>query len=489
MRKQFPEGFLWGGATAANQYEGGYLSGGKTLSTADVFMGGDQTTPRYVTYQLPNGEIGKATEEEALPDYAKGIILPDQYYPSHIATDFYHHWKEDIALFAEMGFKSYRFSINWTRICPNGLDEVNEEGLQFYEDVIDELLKYDIEPVVTMNHFDMPLHLANEYDGWSSREVINYFLYYCEQIFTRFKDKVRYWMTFNEINILRHYVKLGVHSTDDQSTYQAKHHVFVASAKAVELGKKINPDFEIGMMVCYIMNYPLDSRPENILESLQHNRELEFYMDVQVNGEYPAYKLKEFERLGVEITMEDEDLEILKKGTVDYIGFSYYMSSVSDVNADPEDSVVGNQMRVIQNPYLEQSEWGWAIDPIGLRIALSKLYDRYRLPLFLVENGIGAYDTVEEDESINDDYRINYFKDHIQAMHDAIYLDGVELIGFTPWGCIDLVSAGTGEMEKRYGFIHIDLDNDGNGDMSRSRKKSFDWYKEIIETNGASRLN
>lgn len=489
MKKQFPEGFLWGGATAANQYEGGYLSGGKNLSTADVFMGGDQETPRYVTYQLPNGEIGKATEEEALPEGAKGHILPDQYYPSHVATDFYNHWKEDIALFAEMGFKSYRFSLNWTRICPNGLDEVNEEGLQFYEDVIDELLKYDIEPIVTINHFDMPLHLADEYDGWASREVIDYFLYYCEQIYTRFKDKVKYWMTFNEINILRNYMKLGVHSTDAQTTYQAKHHVFVASAKAVELGKRINPDFEIGMMVCYILNYPLDSKPANILESLQHNRELEFYMDVQVNGEYPAYKLHEFDRLGVEIEMEDEDLEVLKNGTVDYIGFSYYMTSVSDVDADPEDSVVGNQMRIIENPYLEQSEWGWPIDPTGLRIALSKIYDRYRVPLFLVENGLGAYDKVEEDGSINDDYRINYFKEHIQAMHDAIYLDGVELIGFTPWGCIDLVSAGTGEMEKRYGFIYVDLDNDGNGDMSRHRKKSFDWYKEVIETNGASILN
>lgn len=488
MRKQFPEGFLWGGATAANQYEGGYQSGGKTLSTADVFMGGDVNTPRYITYQLPNGEIGQSTGEEAIPKGAKGYVIPDQYYPSHVATDFYHNWKEDIALFAEMGFKSYRFSMNWTRICPNGLSKVNEEGLQFYENVIDELLKYGIEPVVTMNHFDVPLHLADEYDGWSSRETIDHFLFFSEQIFTRFKDKVKYWMTFNEINILRNFTKLGVHATDDQTRYQAKHHVFLASAKAVALGKKINPDFEIGMMVAYILNYPIDSNPKNILESLQHNRELEFYMDVQVLGEYPAYKLKEFERLGVDIKMAEDDLEILKRGTVDYIGFSYYMSSVSDVNAKPEDSVVGNQMRVIKNPFLEESDWGWAIDPTGLRIALSKLYDRYRIPLFLVENGLGAYDKVEDDGTIQDDYRINYFKSHIQAMHDAIYLDGVELIGFTPWGCIDLVSAGTGEMEKRYGFIHVNLDNDGNGDMSRSRKKSFHWYKEVIETNGASIL-
>lgn len=485
--RRFSEDFLWGGATAANQYEGGYLSGGKGLSTADVFKGGDQQTPRYVTYQLPNGELGKATEEEAVPEGAVGYIDVDAYYPSHVATDFYTHWKEDVALFAEMGFKCFRFSFNWTRICPKGTDEVNEEGLEFYDMIIDELLKYDIEPVVTINHFDVPLYLADEYDGWSSPEVIDYFLFYCEQIYTRYKDKVKYWMTFNEINILRNWVKLGVHSTDEQTMYQAKHHIFVASAKAVELGKQINPDFKIGMMVCYILNYPRDSKPANILESLQYNRELEFYMNVQVRGYYPAYKLKEFERKGIIIKMAPGDEDILKRGVVDYIGFSYYMSSVADVDAKPEDQVTGNQMRIGTNPYLEESEWGWPIDATGLRIALSKIYDRYQLPMFIVENGIGAYDKVEEDGSIHDDYRINYIAAHIEAMHDAVELDGVELIGYTPWGCIDLVSAGTGEMDKRYGFIHVDLNNAGEGDLSRRRKDSFYWYKEVIET-GANNI-
>lgn len=482
--KEFPEGFLWGGATAANQYEGGYLSGGKTLAVADVFTGGDQETPRMVSFKTKDGTVGKVTKSESLPEGAKAYVIPDQYYPSHVATDFYHHWKEDIALFAEMGFKSYRFSINWTRICPDGLQEVNEEGINFYDEVIDELLKYGIEPVITLNHFDMPAHLADVYDGWSSRETIDNFLFYCKAVFNAYKDKVKYWMTFNEINILSGYTKLGIHSNDPQTTYQAKHHVFVASAKAVELGRQINPDFEIGMMVCYLLNYPIDSKPENVFASLQFNRDLEFYMDVQVHGEYPHYKLKEFEREGIEIKMEDGDLELLKRGTVDYIGFSYYMTSVSDVYASDEGRVIGNQMAVHTNPYLEQSDWGWTVDPLGLRVALSKIYDRYRIPLFIVENGLGAYDTVEEDGSINDDYRITYLRDHIKAMNDAIHLDGVELIGYTPWGCIDLVSAGTGEMEKRYGFIHIDLDNDGNGDMSRSKKKSFDWYKQVIESNG-----
>lgn len=487
--KKFPEGFLWGGATAANQYEGGYLSGGKSLSLADVITGGNQKTPRKVTFQMPNGEVGSRTREEPLPKGAKAYVVPDQYYPSHVATDFYHHWKEDIALFAEMGFKSYRFSINWARVCPKGMKVVNEEGLKFYDEVIEELLKYNIEPVVTLNHFDMPTYLADEYDGWSSREVIDFFLFFCEVVFDRYKEKVKYWMTFNEINILKNWSKLGIHSNDPQTLYQAKHHVFLASAKVVEAGKKINPDFQIGMMVCYILNYPRDCRPENVLESLQFNREMEFYMDVQVRGYYPAYKLKEFERRGIVIEKKPEDDGILQSGTVDYIGLSYYMSSVSDVDAEESDMVIGNQMKVAKNPFLETSDWGWAIDSLGLRIALSKIYDRYQVPLFIVENGLGAYDKVEGDGSINDDYRIQYFERHIQAMYEAIELDGVELIGYTPWGCIDIVSAGTGEMDKRYGFIYVDLDNDGNGDMSRYRKKSFNWYKEVIETSGASILN
>jgi|SRR5690625_799684 len=488
MTSRFPEDFLWGGATAANQYEGGYLSGGKTLAVADVFTGGDVNTTRKISYITEDGEVGLADQYEGVPEGAKAHVIPDQYYPSHVATDFYNHWKEDIKLFAEMGLKAYRFSLNWTRVCPNGLKEVNEEGLQFYHDVIDELLKYDIEPVITLNHFDMPAHLADEYDGWASREVIDFFLFFSETVYTEFKDKVKYWMTFNEINILRGYSKLGLHSTDEQTLYQAKHHIFVASAKAVQLGKEINPDFEIGMMVCYLLNYPNDSKPENVLASLQYNRDLEFYMDVQVHGEYPHYKLKEFERKGIEIKMEDGDLDTLKAGTVDYIGFSYYMTSVSDVHSD-EGYVRGNQLEVQQNPHLETSDWGWAIDPLGLRIALSKIYDRYRIPLFVVENGLGAYDEKDEDGNINDDYRISYLQKHIDAMGDAIELDGVELIGYTPWGHIDIVSAGTGEMEKRYGLIYVDLDNDGNGDMHREKKKSFGWYKKVIETNGEDLSN
>ena len=483
--KGFPEGFLWGGATAANQYEGGYISGGKGLSTLDAITGGSHEKPRMITFKTKDGAIGRVTSRETLPEGAVGYIDENQYYPSHVATDFYNHYKEDIALFAEMGFKAFRFSISWARVCPKGTDELNEEGLQFYDNVIDELLKYGIEPVVTMNHFDIPMYLADNYDGWSDRRVIDYFLFFSETVFKRYKDKVKYWMTLNEINFLRSWNTIGIHSNDPQTVYQAAHHLFVASAKAVKLGKAINPDFQIGMMIAYIPSYPLTCKPEDVLEALQFNRVKEFFMDVQVKGYYPNYKLKEFERLGVVLNKEAGDDDIIAEGTVDYIGFSYYMSAVSAKDPETVSMTGGNQETAGKNPYVEVSDWGWGVDPIGLRVSLSQMYDRYRVPLFIVENGFGAVDTVEADGSINDDYRIDYFKKHIAAMRDAIELDGVDLIGYTPWGCIDLVSAGTGEMKKRYGFIYVDMDDQGNGTLNRSRKKSFGWYKKVIASNGA----
>lgn len=486
-QKQFPIGFLWGGATAANQYEGGYLSGGKGLSTLDAITGGNVNTPRMITYKTVDGKIERVTREQSLPAGAVGYVDPDQYYPSHVATDFYNHYKKDIALFAEMGFNCFRMSIAWSRIFPKGDEkEPNEEGLKFYDDVFDELLKHGIQPVVTINHFDIPMHLADVYDGWANRKTIDFFLNFCDVVYRRYKDKVKYWMTFNEINILRSWTQIGIHSNDPQTLYQAKHHIFVASAKAVKLGHQINPDFQIGMMICYVHSYPETCKPEDNLEALQFNRELEFYMDVQVWGKYPHYKLKELARKGVTIVTEPEDEQILLEGTVDYIGFSYYMTAVSSASADESKMVIGNQMKVAKNPYLKASDWGWAVDPLGLRIALCKIYDRYRIPMFIVENGFGAEDIVEEDGSINDDYRIDYFDQHIRAMYDAIELDGVDLMGYTPWGCIDVVSAGTGEMKKRYGFIYVDMDDVGKGTLKRSKKKSFNWYRDVIQSNGTS---
>lgn len=480
----FPKDFLWGGATAANQYEGGYLSGGKGLSTLDAITGGSKEVPRKITFKTKEGKIMQVTREQSLPEGAVGYVDPDQYYPSHVATDFYHHYKEDIALFSEMGFKCFRLSISWARICPKGTNEINEEGLQFYDDVFDELHKYGIEPVVTINHFDIPMYLADEYDGWLDRKVIDYFLFFCETIFNRYKDKVKYWMTFNEINFLRSWTQIGIHSGDEQSKFQAVHHLFVASAKAVDLGHRINPDFQIGMMVAYIPGYPMTSKPEDVFAAIEYNRQQEFYLDVQVKGYYPAHQLKYYERENITIVKEEGDDEWLEKGTVDYIGFSYYMSTACTATPEEVTYVGGNQVPAVKNPYLTESDWGWAVDPLGLRISLAQLYERYNVPLFIVENGFGAVDEITEDGEILDDYRIDYFSKHIQCMKDAIELDGVDLIGYTPWGCIDLVSAGTGEMSKRYGFIYVDMDDKGNGSLKRMKKKSFNWYKDVIASNG-----
>ena len=481
----FPKNFLWGGATAANQYEGGYITSGKGLSTLDAITGGSHTKPRMITYKAKDGKIESIPSRGAsLPEGATGYVDPKVYYPSHVATDFYHHYKEDIALFAEMGYKCFRLSIAWSRVCPKGTTEINEQGLQFYDDVFDELLKYGIEPVVTINHFDIPMYLADTYDGWNNRKVIDFFVFFCETIFKRYKNKVKYWMTINEINFCKSWTNIGIHKNDPQTIYQAAHHLFVASAKAVKIGHQINPENQIGMMIAYIPSYPYSCKPEDVMAALEFNREKEFYMDVQVKGYYPNFKLKEFERQGVVIKKEVGDDEIIKEGVVDYIGFSYYMSSVSAANPEEVGMTGGNQVMAGRNPHLEVSEWGWAIDALGLRISLCQLYERYNLPLFIVENGFGAVDVIETDGSINDDYRIDYFRKHIKAMEDAIEIDGIDLIGFTPWGCIDLVSAGTGEMKKRYGFIYVDMDDQGNGTLNRSRKKSFYWYKKVIESNG-----
>jgi len=465
MTKRFKEGFLWGGATAANQCEGGYLSDGKGLSTADVMTAGALNTPRITTYE----------------------IKEDCYYPSHEAIDHYHHYKEDIALFAEMGFNCYRMSINWSRIFPNGDDEhPNEKGLEFYDSLFDECLKYGIEPIVTLSHYEMPLHLANQYGGWKNRKVIDFFVKYCTTVFKRYKGKVKYWMTFNEINVMsiKPWTAGGVKETDEQSKMQAAHHQFVASARVVKIGHEIDPNNKIGMMYGGIFSYGATCNPKDLQANDEYMKSGLFYCDVQCRGYYPAYKLKEFERNGISIEMEDRDLEILKEGTVDYVAFSYYMSFLTAADTEGKMMANGNLSGGVKNPYLESSEWGWQIDPIGLRLALNLLYDRYQKPLMIVENGLGARDIVEEDGSIHDEYRINYLREHIIEMEKAISYDGVDLIGYTTWGCIDIVSAGTGEMRKRYGFIYVDRDDEGKGSFKRSRKDSFYWYKKVIESNG-----
>lgn len=475
----FPEGFLWGGATAANQLEGGFEAGGKGFSSAD-FAKHDEDKQK----NLMNLFMG--TSREAL---LKAMNDKEGNYPKRRGIDFYHRYKEDIALFAEMGFKTFRLSIAWPRIFPNG-DEMqpNEEGLKFYDEVLDECLKYNIEPLVTISHYEFPVGLSFKHNGWLGRETIEHFERYAKVLFERYGKKVKYWLTFNEINVLSMTAFLsGGILTDGvtnmkEAMYQAIHHQFIASAKVVKLCHEMLPDAKIGCMLARQESYPKTCHPKDVWESLQADHNNLFFTDVQVRGEYPAYTARFFAENKIELKYEDGDAQILKEGKVDFLSFSYYMSAVSTHETLGE-ATHGNMMFGVKNPYLDYSEWGWAIDALGLRITLNKLYDRYQIPLYIVENGLGAKDEPDEKFWVEDDYRIDYLRKHIEAMKEAIQ-DGVELMGFTPWGCIDLVSASTSEMSKRYGFIYVDADDVGNGTYNRFPKKSFYWYKEVIASNG-----
>lgn len=469
---KFSKDFLWGGATAANQIEGAYDVDGRGLANVDVIPHGELRFPVITGKKLVDG------------------FIEGEHYPAKEGIQFYDNYKEDIKLFAEMGFKTFRMSIAWSRIYPKGdEDKPNEKGLQFYEDVFKELKKYNIEPLVTITHFDCPMHLIKEYGGWKNRKLIGFYENLVTTLFTRYKGLVKYWITFNEINVILFAPFMGAgleilpEEDEKQAKYQAIHHELVASSLATKIAREIDPDIQIGCMLAAGSTYPYTPNPNDVWQALQKERESYFFVDVQSRGEYPRYALKEFEREGIEIEMEPNDLELLKEYTVDFISFSYYMSKVT--STDPEiEKTAGNMFAGVKNPYLESSEWGWQIDPLGFRITMNALYDRYQKPLFVVENGLGAKDVVEADGSINDDYRIDYLRSHIEAMRDAINIDGVPVIGYTTWGPIDLVSASTGEMSKRYGFIYVDRQDDGTGTYKRSKKRSFDWYKKVIASNG-----
>lgn len=472
-RKQIMrEDFLWGGATAANQCEGGFQEDGRGMAIVDV---------------IPHGEY-RMPVMKGIMDYRD--LPADTFYPGREAIDMYGHYKEDIALFAEMGFQCYRFSFSWSRLFPTGEEsEPNKEGLRFYDDMVNELLRYGIEPVVTLCHFDAPLVLVEKYGSWKSRKMIDCFLRYCDTVFRHFKGRIRYWITFNEINMLMHLpfmgagIRLEEGEEEQQVKYQAAHHELVASALAVKLAREISTEFQIGCMLAAGSVYPYSCNPADVWESIKKDRENYFFIDVQARGEYPAYAKKFLEQQGIGLEIAEGDTEILKENTVDFISLSYYNSRCVRADGRGEASG-GNVFASAKNPYLECSEWGWPIDPMGFRITLNALYDRYQKPLFVVENGLGAVDAVKEDGSINDDYRIDYLRAHIRAMTEAADEDGVDIIGYTPWGCIDLVSATTGEMSKRYGLIYVDRDDDGKGTLKRVRKKSFYWYKEVIASNG-----
>ncbi|NTW38467.1 MAG: family 1 glycosylhydrolase [Cellulomonadaceae bacterium] len=466
MSDRFPEGFLWGGAISANQSEGGFGEGGKGLSILDVMEVGSKDRPRRRTVGIEDGT----------------------YYPSHTGIDFFHTFREDIALFAELGIKALRTSINWTRIYPNGIEaEPSEEGLRFYDELFDELRVHGITPVVTLQHSDTPLFLAEELGGWTNREVVDHFVRYCTTVLTRFKGKVTHWITINEINAINFVTWFGA-AADDLSPAQkeqASYHLLLASAMAVTVGRQIDPTYVIGGMVTDCFSYPYTCRPEDVMLSIQDKHHNIFFADVMCRGAYPSYKLRELERTGVEISTEPGDAEVLAAGRISFLACSYYSSHVSSTEGD--EIVQGNLLQNIigkSNPYLQQSEWGWQIDPLGLRISLNDLYDRYEIPLFVVENGLGAVDDATDPDAIQDDYRIDYLRRHIDAVGDAIAIDGVQMLGYLVWGFIDVVSGTTGEMQKRYGVIYVDRDNAGNGTNTRHRKKSFDWYRRVIASNG-----
>ena len=482
-RYTFPEGFLWGGAEAANQCEGAWNEGGKGMTIQDC---------------LPYRNVGVAdfTKQFAYSTADLEAALkagPEDNYPKRHGTDFYHHYKEDIALMAEMGYKVFRTSICWSRIFTDPRDEKpNEEGIAFYEDVFKECKAHGIEPLVTLSHYDPPLTLVTDFNGWASREVIDLFIKYARVCFERFGKYVKYWLTFNEVDaMLRHSVTSGGLIPDrfpgqnfDQIVYQAMHHQMVASALAVKLGHELCPGAMIGCMMTRLCFYAYTCKPEDNLATQQRMRGIYRYVDIQVFGEYPRYLLKEIERKGLHIKMQPEDAQILKEGTVDFVSFSYYMTSCMAAKTDGLEMSPGNTVNGVKNPYLTASEWGWQTDPIGLRISLVELYDRFRKPLFIVENGLGARDTVTEDGKVHDPYRIEYLKEHVKAMSDAINIDGVDLLGYTWWGCIDLISESTRQMSKRYGFVYVDLDDEGHGTYKRIRKDSFYYYKKLIAANG-----
>ncbi len=468
----FPKDFLWGGAIAANQAEGAYLEGGKGITTVDT---------------IPHGKDRLSVK---LGLEKRFNLRDDEYYPSHVGIDFYHRYKEDIALMAEMGFTVFRTSIAWSRIYPNG-DELtpNAEGIAFYRDMFAECKKYGIEPLVTLCHFDVPMYLVKEYGSWRNRKMVEFFTRYARTCFEAFDGLVKYWLTFNEINILLHSPFSGAGlvfeagDNKEQVKYQASHHQLLASALATKIAHEVNPINQVGCMLAGGNFYPYSCKPEDVWAALEKDRENLFFIDVQARGAYPSYTKRLFREKGFELEIQPGDDEILKN-TVDFVSFSYYASRCASADMNDNNSNAANIVKSLKNPHIQASEWGWGIDPLGLRITMNMMYDRYQKPLFLVENGLGAKDEINEQGEINDDYRISYLREHIKAMADAID-DGIPVMGYTSWGCIDLVAASTGEMSKRYGFIYVDRDDQGNGTLARTRKKSFWWYKKVIASNGS----
>ncbi len=483
---RFPEDLLWGSASADFQYEGGFGEDGRGVITQDFVTDGSVDVPRMMTYRLPDGTRGETPARTSMPKGAVGDFREGKYYPSHQAVDFYHHYKEDIRYLADMGLNCMRFSICWTRIFPTGMEEKpNKKGLDFYEAVVDECLKYDIQPLITICHDELPAYLAEHYQGWMSRVTIDCYVKLCRALFERLGGRVKYWLTFNEVNILNGYSHLGTTDCTMAATYQCAHHMFVASALAVKLGHEMMPGALFGAMYAASPVYARTCRPQDVFAQMTIRRRTLFYIDVMSRGEYPVWQADFFKDNGVELVIEPGDKEILSQGTIDYISFSMYRSTTCTADSELKMNVLSFD----PNPYLEATPWGWTIDPLGLRYVLNEFWDRYQLPLFIVENGLGMADEPDEDFWVEDDYRINYLKDHFKAIKDAVELDGIPVLGYTMWGGIDLVSLSTGEMKKRYGWVYVDMDDKGKGSLKRYPKKSFYWMKDFMKNGSRTPLN
>lgn len=476
---KFPKGFLIGGAFSAAQCEGACREGGRGLSVWDMIPFDEGNTGSK--FSLSYEEVMHAFHDDN-----------DTRYPKRRGIDFYHHYKEDLNLFAEMGFKACRISISWSRLFPTGEESTpNESGLKFYHDVFQHMRYLHIEPIVTISHFDLPAHLAIAYNGWESRKLIDYFQTYTTCLFDEFHKDVTYWITFNEIDATIHipYIGAGMIARDDTNDetkkYQALHHQFVAASKTIQYGHDHYPNIKIGCMATKNLKYASTCKPEDCLQFLKETMEDMTYSDVQVFGEYPFHLKKYWKDHNIQIAIENEDLNTIKENTVDFVSFSYYASLVTSFDKSNKESTSGNLLDGEKNPYLKQTPWGWQIDPIGLRYSLNQLYDRYHLPLFVAENGLGMIDEFKDD-TVYDDYRIDYVKQHLEQLLIAIEEDGVDCIGYTYWGCIDCIAGSTSQMKKRYGFIYVDQNDDGTGTLQRYPKQSFYWYKNLIKANGFS---
>lgn len=473
----FPKDFLWGGAIAANQAEGAFLEGGKGWCVADILKVQDQ------------GDLKKKSNKETtIKDIEFAMQDQNGYYPKRYGIDFYHTYKEDLKLLAETGMKTFRTSINWARIYPNGDDEMpNEEGLQFYDELIDEIIKNGMVPLITLSHYEMPLHLAVEYDGWYNRKTIDFFVKYCETCFRRYKDKVKYWILVNQINLIHHesFNHLGIPADRVENLLEAKyqgiHNECTACAIATKIGHEINPDFRLGMMVYDGLSEPLTCKPEDVLANMLRNQREYFFSDLLLRGTYPGYMIRYFSDHHLNIDIRPEDEQVLRENTADFLAISYYYTICASAESTSTDDI--NDDGALMNPHIDASEWGWGIDPLGLRTVLNTYYDRYQKPIIIAENGYGTFDMISEDGQIHDEKRISYLRQHVEQMKEAIK-DGVEVIGYYPWGPIDIVSCSSSEMSKRYGFIYVDQDDYGQGSKKRMKKDSFYWYQRVIASNG-----